>query len=166
MSETLVINIGLVETLAIIATVGGSLISVAWVSSGRFARVETLVETIDKRLTNLEGNFTGAFIQQSPIALTEKGKRLLMESGLGDYIDDVKGELIRLIQDDIDITETAYDVQELAFDFFDNVRFDYQFEKTLKQYAYESGVSLQLLRRVAGIYFRDILLKHKNLETV
>lgn len=162
MVQNIIIDIGVIETLAIIAGIAGSLISVAWFASGRFARLEALVEGLDKRMTNIEGNFVGAFIQQSPIGLTEKGMKLLGESGLHEYIDSVQDELIKLAAEDLEEIETTYDIQDLAFDFFDSIQFDLSFEKTLKEYAYESGVSMQVLRRVAGIYFRDVLIERKE----
>jgi len=159
MTQELIIHIGTLETLAIITTVAGTLISIAWFASGRLTRVETLVEGLDRRITNIEGNFNGAFTQQSPIALTEKGRMYLEGSGLKEYIDETKDELRRLAVTEPDELETSYDIQNTAFDFFDSVLFDDSFEKVLKQYAYEQGISMNVLRRVAGIYFRDILLK-------
>lgn len=155
----LVINIGILETLAIIIAGAGTLIGLAWYGASRLTRVETLVETMDRRITTIEGNASGAISTQSPIELTEKGKELLSQSGLRRYVDESVDELVRLATPQEETLETAYDVQDAAFTFFEDVTFDKSFENKLKEYAYQNGISLQLLRRIAGIYLRDRMLE-------
>ena len=160
--QLLIFQIGATEVISLIVAIAGTLISIAWFASGRFVRLETLVESLDRRLTNLEGNAANVFSHNSPISLTEEGKELLEGSGLKEFVDDSKTDLSRMISDDLTEIETAYDVQEAAFEFFDNMQFDFEFEKSLKEYAYESGNSMHVLRRVAGIYFRDVLLQERS----
>lgn len=160
MESNLIINIGILETLTIIVAFSGTLIALAWRASGRLTRVETLIEGIDKRLTTLEGKTIGAFKSQSPIALTEQGLKMLEGSGLKGFVDDGFDELKKLATEGEDL-ETSYDIQTVAFDFFNELSFDQSFQKELKQYAFENGISMEVLRRVAGIYFRDKLLTKK-----
>ena len=162
--DGLIIKIDWVYFLGII----GSLIAIAWYSSGRFSRSEVLLETLDKRLTNIEGRFSGTFQSQSPISLTVKGKSLLDGSGLNSYIDKKKDNFYEKCKLKKNL-KTAYDVQETAFDCLDNIVFDPEFELKLKEFAFQNGVDVGLLRRIGGIYLRNLLLeelgmKEKDLE--
>jgi hypothetical protein len=47
-------------------------------------------------------------------------------------------------------------VQESAFLLFAGISLDGVFEEQLNAFAFESGVSTDLLRRVAAIYLRDL----------
>lgn len=141
----------------------GSLIAIAWYSSGRFTKAETLLDTIDKRLTNVEGRFSGAFQTQSPISLTVKGTNLLEGSGLRKYIDDNKKDFSEKCRSGKKI-DTAYDVQEAAFDCFDNIIFEPMFETKLKEFAFQQGVDMSVLRRVGAIYLRNLLLEELGMK--
>lgn len=155
----------------------GSLICIAWYSSARFTKSETilstidnrltksetLLDTIDKRLTNVEGRSSGAFQSHSPISLTEKGNNLLDGSGLREYIDKNKESLSLKCKSNKNLTN-AYDVQEAAFDCLDNMFFDEEFESKIKEFAFQQGVDMSVMRRVGGIYFRGILLEQLGMK--
>ena len=141
----------------------GSFILVAWYSSARFTKAETLLDTIDKRLTNVEGRFSGAFQTQSPISLTVMGTKLLEDSGLKKYIDDNKKDIADKCKLNKKLT-TAYDVQEAAFNCLDNVVFDIEFESKIKEFSFQHGVDLGVMRRVGGIYMRNLLLEELGMK--
>jgi hypothetical protein len=141
----------------------GSLIAIAWYSSGRFTRTETFLEDVKDRLTTMEGKINGTFQSLSPISLTVKGENLLNKSDLKKYIDENKEKFFAECHKLKNI-ETPYDVQNVAFDFFDKIDFEPSFEKKLKEFAYEQGVDINSLRRVAGIYLRDIFLKELHID--
>ena len=56
-----------------------------------------------------------------------------------------------------------YDIQTSAFNFFDKLDFG-EFESKLKETSFQYGMSLEMLRRIGGIYFRDILLQKYNFK--
>lgn len=157
--ESLVIKIDWIYFLGLM----GSLIGIAWYSSARFTKAETLLEGVDKRLTSIEGRNNGAFQSQSPISLTVKGENLLKESGLKTFIDNEKTSLTEKCSKDNNMT-SAYDVQNCAFSFFDSMEFESVFEKKLKDYAYHEGIDMKVLRRVGGIYFRNIILEKLGMK--
>lgn len=157
--EELVIKIDWLPFLGII----GTLITLAWIGGGKFSRIEALIDAIEKRLTGLEGRLSGAFQSASPVSLTVFGERLLNDSGLKNYIDTNKQRLFLECRTSYKL-DAAYDVQNAAFKYFDGLVFDEATENMLKEFAYQQGVDMSVLRRVGGIYFRNILLKELGME--
>ena len=158
----LIIKIDIIPAISIIFTISASLVSIAWFASGKFSKIETFMEGLNTRLTNMEGKTAGAFVTKSPIALTDKGGKLLAESGLKEYIDDNKDSL--LTSCGVLSLNNAYDIQNAVFNTFDKITFDIEMDKKLKEYAFSQGVGIDIIRRVGAIYFRDICLEHKKLE--
>ena len=54
-----------------------------------------------------------------------------------------------------------YDIQESAFECFDKLDFG-EFEPKLKETAFKYGMSIETIRRIGGIYFRDFLLSENG----
>ncbi|OHA23889.1 MAG: hypothetical protein A3B11_02005 [Candidatus Taylorbacteria bacterium RIFCSPLOWO2_01_FULL_44_26] len=156
METDIIINIGIYKTLGIIST----LVVGAWYASHRLTKVETEVNGFDKRLTGLEGRMDGAFSSASPIALLEKGKDILIGSGLKDYIDKNKDILISQCRSKNGMSN-PYDIQTASFKFFDEMDFG-DFDQKLKEAAYRYGIGMDVVRRIGGIYFRDICLNLYN----
>lgn len=174
--ETLLISVGVPQFIGIIFTVTFSLMAVAWKVGGRLSRVETLVESIrhelddwkdsvDQTIEDLELDFdnfkSGSFENGSPIQLTAKGERILTESGFKNYIDSHRDTLLNYCQTNFKM-DTAYDIQEVIFEYFRKLELEPDFEKKLKEYVFNEGISMELARRIGAIYFRDICLKHFN----
>lgn len=155
----IVIKIGIWEILGIVVA-GGFIV---WRASARFTKVETLIDGIKERLTRIEGSSSGAFGQSSPINLLPKGQELLEKSGLKQYIDDNKDSLLDFCRQENKM-DTAYDVQKAAFQLFDTMKFSRELETKLKKTAYDFGVDMNLMRRVGGIYLRDICLGKLNMS--
>ena len=160
MSE-LVINISWEYFFGIV----GLLIIGAWYANGRFSTIETSLkwlkdnlDRIETRITNIEGKNV-AYNSLSPLSLTEVGEKIINESGLKSFIDSNKEMLIKHCGDG-QVFSTAYDIQNTAFECMDNYKFDDQTEKRMKETAYNNGISIDVVRRVAGIYFRDICLEY------
>ncbi len=51
-----------------------------------------------------------------------------------------------------------YDIQESAFKFLDQIDLG-NFENKLKETAFQYGWSIETMRRIGGIYFRDLCLQ-------
>lgn len=145
----------------------GSFILVAWYSNGRFTKLETDVDWIKSLLKNLKILFGNkdvqAFEKQSPIELTPKGEELLEKSGLKEYISNKRNDFISKCKSAKNV-HTAYDVQEYIFNLIDEWKFNADFEKKLKNYSYKKGVELDIMRRIGGIYLRNICLSKMNLD--
>ncbi len=158
MEQNIVIYIGIYKALGLI----GTIILGAWYASSRLTRVETKVDTFETRFTNLEGRMDLSFGNKSPIALLAKGQTILEDSGLKKYIDDKKDNLLTQCRSKNTMTN-QYDIQNSSFKFFDELNFG-DFEVDLKTSAYKYGVSMDTIRRIGGIYFRDICLKEAGFD--
>ena len=158
METDITINIGAYKALGII----GTLIAGAWYASHRLTKVETEVSGFDRRLTGLEGRMDGAFSSASPVALLEKGKDVLVGSGLKAYIDSHRDILMSQcrLKNGMD---NPYDIQTASFKFFDELNFG-DFDSKLKEAAYKYGIGMDVIRRIGGIYFRDLCLEKSNFK--
>src|ERR1700722_10784683 len=150
----LVINISWEYFLGVL----GSLVVVAYYASGRFTRLESDVQWLTDVVRDLtiraENISTKLFAASSPVSLTFAGQRHLEESGLRSYIDRRKDELVGRLRGipRFDV----YRVQDAAFRLFAQIRFDDPFDRRLNKFAFESGISTDLLRRLGAIYLRDL----------
>lgn len=156
MEQNIVIYIGIFKALGIIGTIIASVAIGVWRASSRLTKVETKVDIFENRLTNLEGRLDSAFAGGSPVALLPKGQMILDDSGLKKYIDEKKDDLLTRCKSR-NMMMNPYDIQDSAFKFFDQLNFG-DFETTLKSSAFKHGVSMDTVRRIGGIYFRDLCL--------
>ena len=155
MENGLIINIDWIYFLGIM----GSLIAIAWYTNGRFSTAETDIRWLKDTIKNLKidvDNKMEFFVKSSPIALTGKGNNLLVDSGMKDYINGKNLEFMGVCNN-IENT-SAYEVQKTIFDLFDGLEFEPEYDKKFKDYAYRQGVSIDIVKRVGAIYFRDICL--------
>jgi hypothetical protein len=136
----------------------GSIIALAYYASGRFARLETnfdwLAEAVRDLTVKAENISAKLFDAGSPVALTYAGRRFLEKSGLKSYIDARKTELVAQIHGTQPLD--PYSVQESAFRLLAEASLDETSKQQLNRFAFESGISTDLLRRVGAIYLRDI----------
>lgn len=156
--ENLTIQISWEYFLGIMA----ALIAVGWYSSGRFTALETSMQWVKDTLHDLKvgtenSNASApAFGEGSPINLKPIGEKWLNESGLKEYIDRKKSELLKICEEKKD--SNPYEVQTYVFRAFDTLVLEPEFEDKLKKFAYEKGTSMSILRRVGAIYFRNLCL--------
>ena len=157
--DSLTVNISWEYFLGIM----GSLIGVAYYTSGRFTRIETNIEWLADTIRDLairaENVSTKLFDSSSPVSLTAEGRRFLQHSGLKSYVDARKGELVDRVSSKA--SSDPYAVQESAFHLFSTIAFEDGFTQRLKQFAFANGVSTDLLRRLGAIYLRDIVVEQK-----
>ena len=133
---------------------------VAWYSGSRFSAIETSITWIKESITKLEGRMDNAFGAGSPIKLLSKGVEILDKSGLKEYIDKQKEQLREKCQS-VKTLDNQYNIQESAFECFDKLDFG-DFDSKLKEIAFKYGMSVETIRRIGGIYFRDFLLTEHN----
>lgn len=153
MSDVL-INISWEYFLGII----GSIIALAFYGNGRFTRLETnyewLAEVIRDLTIKAENISTKLFDSESPVELTSTGQQFLEKSGLKSYIDARRKDLVGQLHANRPLD--LYTVQQSAFRLLAAIPLDKTFEQQLNKFAFESGISTELLRRVGAIYLRDI----------
>ncbi len=144
----------------------GLLILLAWKGSSRFTKIETDVDWLKDKINDIKASIDNtkidAFRNASPVALTEIGTNFLDKSGMKDYIDNNKETLVNVCNE---VRNTnAYEVQKHIFKYFDNVEFDVDHDKQIKNFAYNKGISTDILRRAGAIYFRDVCLKEFDMK--
>ncbi len=152
----LVINVSWDYFLGILSSIG----ALAYYTSGRFTRLETNVEWLSDAVRDLtiraENIPSKLFKTGSPVSLTAAGYRHLeqKQSGLKSYIDRRKDVLVWQLRASAPFDR--YRVQNSAFRLLAHIRFDDAFGRQLNAFAFDRGISTDLLRRVAAIYLRDI----------
>jgi len=90
--------------------------------------------------------------KKSPLSLTELGKKLVTESSLDKIFEQVKDDLVSMLEKEH--LTTQYDVQEHARSLMDNLT-DYSPFQPVKQYAFEHGQDLGQILRAGAIMLRD-----------
>lgn len=138
----------------------GTLILMAWYSSARFTALETSMEWVKEILKDLKTGADNAanpaFAAGSPVNLNSTGEIWIYESGLKDYINSNKDSFLKQC---VEKKETnPYEVQKHTFKIFDEIIFDAAFEDKLKKFAFEKGTTMSVVRRIGGIYLRNICL--------
>lgn len=139
----------------------GTLVAIAYYANGRFTRLETSVEWLKEALRSLsiasENATMKLFDARSPLSLTRAGSRVLKESGLEGYIDEHQGELTKLAKLHRHRLD-PYQLQDRSFRLFADLAFAPEFEHHVNEFAFANGMSIQYLRRVGAIHFRDRVL--------
>jgi hypothetical protein len=154
--EPILIQINWIYFLGVI----GFLVLLAWKAGSRFTAIETSITWIKESITKLEGRMDNAFGSTSPVKLLPKGVDVLEKSGLKEFIDKNKDSLTKKCKMMKSLVN-QYDIQETAFECFDTLDFG-DFEPKLKETSYNYGMSIETIRRIGGIYFRDILLSENK----
>jgi len=153
--NTIVVLLGLPAIIASLIFIGRKLQTLDSLKKEVDDNIRPDLKDVRERFATLEGKSSALFQTHSPISLTPKGEQYLKESGLKVYIDEHQDDLMEECGLNKKM-ETPYDVQQVAFEFFSEHDFPQDVEDKVKTYAYEQGVSLEALRRTAGIYFRDL----------
>jgi hypothetical protein len=143
----------------------GTLVAIAYYANGRFTRLETSIEWLKEALRSLniasENAAMKLFEARSPVSLSRAGSRILKESGLEAYIDEHQNELIKLAKLRR-VYLNPYDLQACSFRLFAEVPFTSEFEHHVNEFAFAKGLSIQYLRRVGAIHFRDLLMASRR----
>lgn len=163
-NPTPVFQIGQVEAFIAVAVflVGlgvswGTLVTkIGNIASSIKDKIEPDLKDVRERFAALEGSLGKTFASASPVKLLPKGEQILNESGLKNYIDENQKILLEQFKSSC-ITKNQYDIQDQSFRFFDELDFGV-FEDKLKKAAFDHGMNISTIRRIGGIYFRDIAL--------
>ena len=143
-----------------------ALIVVAWYSNGRFTALETSMEWVKELLKEVklasDNAATPAFAAQSPVNLNALGDTFLLQSGLKEYID--KNKDFFLDECRTKGSANPYEVQQYSFKLMDEYKFDEAFYDRIKKFAFDKGTTPAILRRVGGIYLRNVCLDSLGME--
>jgi hypothetical protein len=93
----------------------------------------------------------------SPVAPTEYGRNLIVESGLEKILNDRTDFLKAELQKKLPISQTDYDVQESARALLLELKAN-EIMNPVKKYAFDNGIDVDLILRVGGLWLRDDFL--------
>lgn len=158
-ANAIIVALGLPAIVAGLIFVGRKLEIIDTIKKEIDGNLRPDIQNVRERIATLEGRTSMLFQTNSPISLTAKGRQYLHESGLKDFIDQQKSSLMEQC-DHRRSMKTAYDVQQIAFAFFDELTLPEDLEIAMKNIAFNQGISMSELRRTGGLYFRDLCLKH------
>ena len=96
-----------------------------------------------------------------PTVLTDQGIALLVKSGAKEYIDNNKEDLLKLFLKEHKGVDHPYDIQQKAQDF---MRAEMKGLDDVKDYAFRNSSHILDVVQVAGLYFRDIIMRHKGMD--
>lgn len=164
----LIVSIGLPSIVAVLLYIGRKLQTLDTLEKTVEKELKPDLKNVRERFSALEGKLSGYTKSFSPIALTPEGEALLTGSGLKEYINQHQDAMLRFCNENLDM-DTAYDIQESVFYYFEHeLTFHPAYDIHLKDYAYSEGISIEALRRLGAIYFRDICLTRlgKNINEV
>ena len=144
----------------------GTLVLIAWYAASKFSKIETSIEWMKNAIKELKTASDNAsslvFDSQSPINLNSRGEEWLNTSGLKEYLDKNQKKFMSICEDKRNTN--SYDVQQYIFMYFDMIEFEPEVERTLKEFAFNKGTTMNILRRVAAIYFRNLCLNEFGMK--
>jgi hypothetical protein len=148
----MVINIGWEFFLIIM----GTLLGIAWYSGYRFSALETSVQWLKDTIRDLK-------VAHSPVNLNATGEFWLTDSGMKEYLDTNKDEMLKVCEEKRNTN--PYEVQNHIFKYFDTMDFKDNFEDKLKKFAFDKGITMSIIRRIGAIYFRNLCLNYFGMNT-
>ena len=122
-------------------------------------KINSLSDLIIDTKILVENEKFNLFRVGSPMMLTEKGDKVLEESGLKKYIDSRRSFIMDACR-----RHGFYkpeEVEVFIFEFFNHVNFKEPFYSQINKYSYTSGISMHVLGRVGAIYTRSICFDKK-----
>ena len=129
------------ETLLTVIGVGNliTVFIIVWKGGERIGVIETNIDWLKKTVDDIantqsiakDNKVFGIMENASPIKLLPKGEEVLNKSGIKDYIDTNEDTLHKQCNYNCDIS--AYEIQQNVFDLFDDIVFDKETDKRLKE---------------------------------
>lgn len=131
----------------------------------RLEKIEKELKPLTPAIVEIQGKFKDAghsilfplaVTPGSPLKLTEYGEQLVKESGFDKLLEKHRDILVELVK--VKAPKTNYDIQELSVQVIREVLED-DILKSLKEYAFENGLPLEVIIPPAGIMLRDEVMK-------
>ena len=102
----------------------------------------------------------------SPVAPTEYGRQLIVESGLEQILNKYAVYLRERLDAKIIATRTKYDVQEAARALLIELKRD-KIMNPVKQYAFDQGIDVDVILKAGGLWLRDDFLgRQRTVHTI
>jgi hypothetical protein len=146
--------------LALLGTLGKLLYDQGALNSSVKA-IDSSVKTIDGKVDKLADKFDnlllGKFTQsKSPLQLNENGLKIFNEPEIKEFVkkyyDLFKNNLIALNP------ETAYQAQQKLLEVVDKLKFEPDCQKMIENFAFNSGLQVEILLKLIAIGIRDQIL--------
>ena len=104
-------------------------------------------------------------VSQSPLALSDTGKRKLHDSGLKDGIDAHREQLLQDLDTKLEGSDNRFDIQLQSLYVIDDfLAKEKDLAGTIKEYAFDEGIgNLQEFVDVGAVYLRDAYFKDRNI---
>jgi uncharacterized protein YihD (DUF1040 family) len=170
----------LIGILSIVLSIAASVVTAALMIGKYREKVDSLERSRDKLESKLDSckseidglkefkvsaqKFIDSKIYQSnsPLSLTEYGRKLVKESGFEKIFEEHKDELVQMLNKLS--PQTAYDVQEVSRSFMDGLD-NYEPFAPIKEYAFKTGSDFKQILRAGAIMMRDYYLtKHPEID--
>ncbi len=97
--------------------------------------------------------------KKSPVSLSDRGTRVLAESGGQSFVEQNYAEL--KVEVENKKPATSYDIQEAAKQVIEDIKDDSRINP-IKEYLFKEGMELDDIVVVLGIYLRDKILKERG----
>lgn len=139
----------------------GGLIAIAYYTNGRFTALETDIGWLEEMISELaiqaENVTAKLFENGSHPSLTANGYHALQRSGLRSYVDANRPTLLATL--DAAKSREPHDIEQRAFGLLAELPLDGVVGLHLNRFAFSSGMSTTILRRLAAIYLRDLAVQ-------
>lgn len=99
--------------------------------------------------------------RKSPVDLTERGLKILTDSGGKKFVDENYAEFKKSVE--ATNPATSYDIQEKSREVFGNVENDVRLNP-IKEYLFKEGLELENIVEVLGIYLRNKILEERGIK--
>lgn len=126
------------------------------------SKLDTLINCFNRLIGKLEnikelkGVLDNIYYQvSSPKTLTDAGKQMMKDSGLEDFINQNKEELMKKVNETKPKTE--YDIEQNSSNIMLSLSNDSRINQ-IKDYAFKNGKDLNLMLMASGLYLRDIVI--------
>lgn len=123
-----------------------------------YSKVDTLRSDVDKMtaavgsLEKSVDKLSGYSQSHSPIRLTDKGQRVIDDSGFSQIFSNIKDDLLKDLEDQA--PRSQYDAQEKARMMLSSMTDDKRF-RSVEKWAYENGEDFAQILRAGAIPLRD-----------
>lgn len=99
--------------------------------------------------------------KKSPVILTDRGNKILIDSKGKDFVDKNYAELKKKVEEKG--TQTSYDIQESSRTVINDLQNDARMNE-IKDYLFKEGMEIDNIVEVLGIYLRDLILKERGID--
>ena len=131
----------------------------------RIPKIEVLIEEVNKKLDNIgqdvrelqKETASPIMTRKSPISLNEKGEEISKTIDAKNIVASVFEQFFVSLSKDI--LKSPYDIQEMAFEYMNDVELNQTIVDTLKKTAYAEGISMFDMKRILGILLRNMALE-------